>query len=111
RRISESTLATLRPVLDREPDELLLTYNGRRWESAFLAKPFAAMAKQANLPARATPYSFRHSSICRMIERNVAAMVVAKRHNTSVAVIEDHYARELAKRNVERDDELLEVAL
>lgn len=112
RRISAEILELLNPLLDREPGELLLTKDGgRRWESIFIAKPFKKMLKKAGLPSRATPYSFRHSSICRMIENGTPAMVVAKRHNTSVAIIESHYAKELAKRNIERDDELLELAL
>jgi hypothetical protein len=40
----------------------------------------------------ATPYSFRHSSIVRMLLLNVPIRVVASLHDTSVEQIEKHYS-------------------
>jgi integrase len=40
----------------------------------------------------ATPYSFRHSSIVRMLIKNTPIRVVAALHNTSVVQIEKHYS-------------------
>jgi len=41
----------------------------------------------------ATLYCLRHSSIVRMLLRNVPIRLVASLHNTSVAMIEKHYSR------------------
>ena len=38
-------------------------------------------------------YCLRHSSIVRMLLRNVPIRLVASLHNTSVAMIEKHYSR------------------
>lgn len=40
----------------------------------------------------AVPYCFRHSSIVRMLRQNVNVRLVAALHDTSVAMIEKHYA-------------------
>jgi hypothetical protein len=45
------------------------------------------------IPAQAVPYSFRHSSIVRMLLRNVPVSVVASHHDTSAEIIQKHYAR------------------
>ncbi|MDN4982228.1 site-specific integrase [Bradyrhizobium sp. WYCCWR 13022] len=44
-------------------------------------------------PADATVYSLRHSSIVRMLLKNVPIRYVASLHNTSVRMIEAHYSR------------------
>ncbi len=44
-------------------------------------------------PAEATMYCLRHSSIVRMLLRNVPIRLVASLHNTSVTMIEKHYSR------------------
>ena len=38
-------------------------------------------------------YALRHSSIVRMLLRNVPIRLVASLHNTSVAMIEKHYSK------------------
>jgi integrase len=40
----------------------------------------------------ATPYSFRHSSIVRMLVKNIPIRIVAALHDTSVEQIERHYS-------------------
>ena len=40
-----------------------------------------------------TMYALRHSSIVRMLLRNVPIRLVASLHNTSVAMIEKHYSK------------------
>lgn len=47
--------------------------------------------KRVGLP-EAVPYCFRHSSIVRMLRQNVNVRLVAALHDTSVAMIEKHYA-------------------
>lgn len=44
-------------------------------------------------PAEVTMYCLRHSSIVRMLLKNVPIRLVASLHNTSVAMIEKHYSR------------------
>jgi integrase len=44
-------------------------------------------------PADVTMYALRHSSIVRMLLRNVPIRLVASLHNTSVAMIEKNYSR------------------
>jgi hypothetical protein len=44
-------------------------------------------------PADVTMYALRHSSIVRLLKRNVPIRLVASLHNTSVAMIEKHYSR------------------
>lgn len=47
--------------------------------------------ERAGLP-EAVPYCFRHSSIVRMLRQNVNVRLVVALHDTSVAMIEKHYA-------------------
>jgi integrase len=44
-------------------------------------------------PAEVTMYCLRHSSIVRMLLRNVPIRLVASLHNTSVTMIEKHYSK------------------
>jgi integrase len=54
---------------------------------------FRAIAKiVGGVDPEATPYSFRHTSIVRMILKNQPIRVVASLHGTSVAAIERHYS-------------------
>jgi len=63
------------------------------WTSASeLSRPFAQIAKNANLP-HVIPYAFRHSSIVRGIRVGLPIRLVAAAHDTSVAMIERHYGR------------------
>jgi hypothetical protein len=42
------------------------------------------------------PYAFRHSSIVRGLRKGLPIQQVAKLHNTSVKMIERHYAKYIA---------------
>jgi integrase len=48
-------------------------------------------------PAEVTMYALRHSSIVRMLVRNVPIRLVASLHNTSVTMIEKHYSRHITE--------------
>ncbi|WP_426527260.1 tyrosine-type recombinase/integrase [Bradyrhizobium sp. McL0615] len=48
-------------------------------------------------PAEVTMYCLRHSSIVRMLLRNVPVRLVASLHNTGVAMIEKHYSRHITE--------------
>jgi integrase len=58
-------------------------------------------------PAEVTMYALRHSSIVRMLVRNVPIRLVASLHNTSVAMIERHYSKYIT----EHSDEISRQAL
>jgi len=46
-------------------------------------------------PAQVTMYALRHSSIVRMLVKNIPIRLVASLHNTSVAMIEKHYSKHI----------------
>jgi integrase len=52
-------------------------------------------------PADVTMYCLRHSSIVRMLLRNVPIRLVASLHNTSVAMIEKHYSRYITEHSID----------
>ncbi|MET4276476.1 MULTISPECIES: tyrosine-type recombinase/integrase [unclassified Bradyrhizobium] len=52
-------------------------------------------------PAEVTMYALRHSSIVRMLVRNVPIRLVASLHNTSVAMIEKHYSRYITEHSID----------
>jgi integrase len=63
------------------------------WSSASeLTRPWAEIVHQAGIPKGTVPYALRHSSIVRALRNHLPTMLVAKLHNTSAKIIEDHYA-------------------
>ena len=52
-------------------------------------------------PAEVTIYALRHSSIVRMLVRNVPIRLVASLHNTSVAMIEKHYSKYITEHSID----------
>ena len=52
-------------------------------------------------PDEVTMYCLRHSSIVRMLLRNVPIRLVASLHNTSVAMIEKHYSRYITEHSID----------
>jgi integrase len=52
-------------------------------------------------PAEVTMYCLRHSSIVRILLRNVPIRLVASLHNTSVAMIEKHYSRYITEHSID----------
>lgn len=110
--IGADVLEALLPALTGRPKEapLLERWRNRqiagtiRWERdghgpwqspSELTRPWAAVRKRAKLPD-AIPYALRHSSIVRGIKANLPIRLVAALHDTSVAMIERHYARHIA---------------
>jgi integrase len=83
---------------DRAGDApLLLQSNGRLWDKnpgQNYHRQIDAVVSAIGLdPADVTMYCLRHSSIVRMLLRNVPIRLVASLHNTSVAMIEKHYSK------------------
>lgn len=123
RRISRAVVDLLSPILGRPRRATLLlhrevkktgyiwvpTGSNRSWRSTDIAKPWAMIRKDAGLPEHLTPYCLRHSSIVRMILANVPVLLVAKRHNTSVDMIEKHYAKAIAAAHPEQFGEIFQI--
>lgn len=64
------------------------------WLSASeMTRPWKSICAQLALPATIVPYALRHSSIVRGIRAGLPIRLVAALHDTSVAMIERHYAR------------------
>ncbi|MET4086664.1 site-specific integrase [Bradyrhizobium sp. S3.5.5] len=90
---------------------LLLQSDGSRWHQ----HPGQSCHRQVDKvvtaigldPAEVTMYALRHSSIVRMLLRNVPIRLVASLHNTSVAMIEKHYSRFIS----EHSDDISRAAL
>lgn len=62
------------------------------WKTAELTRPWNAIRTRAGLPG-VIPYALRHSSIVRGLRNHLPIQQVAKLHNTSVKMIERHYAK------------------
>lgn len=60
-----------------------------------IVRPWAIIRRQVGKPD-AIPYGLRHSSIVRGIRANLPLRLVAAIHDTSVVMIERHYARYIA---------------
>jgi integrase len=76
-----------RASLGKRPNEPMFT------ELRHIEERFRDVADSiGGIPAQAVPYSFRHSSIVRMLLKNVPVNVVASHHDTSAEIIQKHYA-------------------
>lgn len=65
------------------------------WKRCELTRPRRAIRERADMP-KAILYALRHSSIVRSLRKNLPIQQVAKLHNTSVKMIERHYAKYIA---------------
>jgi hypothetical protein len=74
---------------------LLLRANGEPWQanSADHRLAFERAARAADLPAGTTIYALRHSSIARALLRGLPIKVVSDWHDSSPAIIQQHYGR------------------
>ena len=60
--------------------------------SSELTVPWRAIILATGLPQDTVPYCFRHSSFVRGLRNGLPTRLVAALHDTSVAMIEKHYA-------------------
>lgn len=122
RRVDETVIVSLRPILTRPRGAVLLERrrmikSGWQWEevgrgpwsAVDLSKPWILIRDKAQLPSNVTPYALRHSSICRMIMQRVPTLMVAKRHNTSVEIIERHYGKTIDRAFPESAEEVFKL--
>ena len=97
--IGADLAAQLKAVAKGRPADtpVLVKDDGEPWEEWGLRKPFRLAVKAAKGdPDRVTPYALRHSSVVRMLLKNVPVRVVADLHDTSVSQIEAHYSKYIA---------------
>jgi integrase len=95
--------AAAKGSMDNAP--LLLQSDGRPWDK----NPGQNYHRQVDKvvttigldPVHVTMYCLRHSSIVRMLLRNVPIRLVASLHNTSVAMIEKHYSRYITEHPID----------
>jgi integrase len=80
---------------DNEP--LLCDGAGNGWTKTAPRQPFTAAAAAAGLPKNVTPYALRHTSITRALLQNLPVRLVAAAHDTSVVMIEQTYAKHIAR--------------
>ena len=62
------------------------------WQKGQLTRPWDAIRELAGMPG-VIAYALRHSSIVRALKAGLPIQHVAKMHNTSVEMIERHYAK------------------
>jgi integrase len=81
-------------ALKAHPTGLLFpSKSGRLLSSSYLAQVLLNTKQKLCQTSTWTPYSFRHSFICRHLERRVEIYTVASWAGNSVAVLERHYAK------------------
>jgi len=106
--VGEDVINILRPFVEgREPTEPLLErwhyrqIKATQWERvgrqpwktpSEMARWWKKAVEIAGVPG-VIPYALRHSSIVRALRANIPIRLVAALHDTSVAMIETHYAR------------------
>lgn len=70
---------------------LLARWDGERWHKDAWKKPIAQAVAAAELPAGATAYTLRHSTITDLTTNGLDLFTVAALSGTSIAMIEKHY--------------------
>jgi integrase len=90
---------------------LLLRADGRPWSESDphtdYRRNWLEIVKAIGLAPDATPYLFRHSNITRMLMRGLHTKLVADLHDTSEAMIRQHYGKYI----IEHTDEIARAAL
>lgn len=70
---------------------LFMRANGTRWTKDSWKLPIAAAVKAAGLPAAATAYTLRHSTITDLVGAGLPLLTIAQISGTSAEMIERHY--------------------
>jgi integrase len=77
---------------DRPPEApLFARANGAPWDRETWKKPVAAAIAKADLPAGATAYTLRHSTITDLVNGGLPLLAVGQISDTSAEMIERHY--------------------
>lgn len=79
-------------LIDKLPNApLFMRANGRAWDKNSWKVPIAAAVVQAKLPAEATAYTLRHSTITDLVIGGLPLLTIAQISGTSAEMIERHY--------------------
>ncbi len=70
---------------------LFMRTNGRPWDKDSWKRPIAAAVAAAGLPADATAYTLRHSTITDLVSAGLPLLTIAQISGTSAEMIERHY--------------------
>ena len=70
---------------------LFMRANGKPWDRNSWKLPIAAAVKAAGLPAEATAYTLRHSTITDLVKTKLPLLTIAQISGTSAEMIEKHY--------------------
>jgi integrase len=96
--ITVQLAARLREAARARPNHapLLLQRDGSPWPDnpgAFYHREVKKIVAETNADPDATMYALRHSSIVRLLLKNVPIKLVASLHDTSTKMVEKHYAK------------------
>jgi len=70
---------------------LFMRSNGKAWDKNSWKLPIADAVKAADLPAGATAYTLRHSTITDLVSAGLPLLTIAQISGTSAEMIERHY--------------------
>jgi len=70
---------------------LFMRSNGKRWNKDSWKHPISAAVAKAGLPADATAYTLRHSTITDLVTAGLPLLTIAQISGTSAEMIERHY--------------------
>lgn len=70
---------------------LFMRANGKAWDKDSWKRPIAAAVSAAELPADATAYTLRHSTITDLVSAGLPLLTIAQISGTSAEMIERHY--------------------
>lgn len=70
---------------------LFMRANGKAWDKNSWKLPIAAAVADADLPAGATAYTLRHSTITDLVSAGLPLLTIAQISGTSAEMIERHY--------------------
>lgn len=70
---------------------LFMRANGKAWDKNSWKRPIAAAVTAAELPADATAYTLRHSTITDLVSAGLPLLTIAQISGTSAEMIERHY--------------------
>jgi integrase len=83
-------------IHEQQPGSIVWKKSDRgAWKRGELTRPWQAIRESAGMP-QVISYALRHSSIVRGLRKGLPIQQVAKLHNTSVNMIERHYAKYIA---------------
>lgn len=80
---------------------LFARWDGKPWQSYMWKDPIKEAVHAAKLPASATAYTLRHSTITDLVQGGLDLLTIAQVSGTSVAMIERHYGHLQRKRAAE----------